>query len=172
MCFGQCTWADKETVVIPGLCAELFTTRPVFLFDTLTLSHRAQKPGRLQDGEDNEEERVSLWHTHTQIHNVTYPLPIKSHPCVWHSVNQRADFISPPDAGPVIACSSTCTVAVQFLKQCKNDTRTNTHITTSWTKMSLHLIFFFPVSSISMSLTLSLFFCFFSEMWYSSNIPF
>ena len=84
MCLGWCTRADKETVVIPGVCAELFTTWLLSLSDTLTLTHRAQKPGRLQDGGDNEEERVSLWHTHTHTHTryVAYPLPIKSHPCV------------------------------------------------------------------------------------------
>ncbi len=91
MCFRLSTWADKETVSQEDVLDCLLHDQALDL--TLTLSHRAQKPGRLQDGQDNKEGRMSLWHTHTHTRTVWHTLCQSR-----HVVNQRADFIRSPDA--------------------------------------------------------------------------
>lgn len=111
---------SRQRDSFPGVCAGLFTTWPVSLYLTLTLSHRAQKPGRLWDGQDNEEERMSLWLTHRNTHTQCGTPSANQ-----DIVNKRADFISPPDACPIMTFSSTRTLSVKFLKQCINDTHSH-----------------------------------------------
>lgn len=103
----QALYMSRQRGSFPGVCAGLFTTWPVSLFDTDTL---LQGPETRLSLQDNEIERHL-----SGTHNVAYPLPIKTQ---W--IKELASLV----LQMLGLFSITCTLVVHFL----NDAHSHKHM--------------------------------------------
>lgn len=107
----QALYMSRQRDSFPGVCAGLFTTWTVTLFDTDTLSQGPETGSPPKHPRQWRRKDVSMAHTHTEIHTHR----------MWQTLCQSrhsVGLISPPDACPIMTFSSTCALAAQFLKQC------------------------------------------------------